>query len=116
MRKKVVLLIPLTFNDGSAIPLATLDAIYDELFVHYGGYTLAGTVKGTYRMQSGAKQVDDSHEVWVAVAESDLPTLRQQASRWCGLLGQEVLYFEVTDATIEFIAPPAEEKTDEQRN
>jgi len=109
MGKKVILLVPLTFNDGSMIAQATLDAIFEELFVEYGGYTIAGTVQGTYRMQSGARQVDVSQEVWVAVAEGELQGLRERVGKYCAMLGQEVMYFEVTDATVEFIAPPAEE-------
>jgi hypothetical protein len=42
-KKKVTLLVPLTFNDGTSVPRSTLDAICDELFVHYGGYTVAAT-------------------------------------------------------------------------
>jgi hypothetical protein len=111
MRKKVILLLPLTFNDGTAVPGATLDAIYDELFVHYGGYTLAGVVKGAYRMKGGEKQVDDSHEVWVGVEESELEGLRKRVGTFCARLGQEVLYFEVTEATVEFIGPQPEGET-----
>jgi hypothetical protein len=109
MRKKVVLLLPLTFNDGSTVPEATLGTIYDELFVQYGGYTIAGTVKGAYRMKSGEKQVDDSHEVWVAVDEGELEGLRKRVSQFCSLLGQEMMYFEVTEGTVEFIGPQPEE-------
>jgi hypothetical protein len=53
-------------------------------------------------MHSGDKQVEDSHEVWVVVEEDNLPMLRQPVSRWCALLGQEVMYFEVSAATVEF--------------
>jgi len=109
MRQKVILLLPLTFNDGSSVPQATLDAIFDELFIEYGGYTIAGTVRGTYRMQSGAKQVDVCQEVWVGVAEGELHGLRERVGKYAARLGQEVMYFEVTDATVEFIGPPAEE-------
>jgi hypothetical protein len=109
MRWKAILLVPLTFNDGTSVPTATLDAIYDDLFVHFGGYTIAGTVKGAYRMASGAKQVDESHELWVVVEEQELETLRKRVSTYCSMLGQEVMYFEMTGGQIEFIKGEPEE-------
>jgi hypothetical protein len=56
-------------------------------------------------MQSGAKQVEHCQEVWVAVDETDLEALCQLIRRYCGLLGQEVMYFEVTEAAVEFLTP-----------
>jgi ethanolamine ammonia-lyase large subunit len=82
------------------------------LFVRYGGYTLAGVVKGTYRMRSGDKEVDESQEVWVAVDEAALDELRQLVGSFCRALGQEVMYFEVTDASVEFIGPEPEKGAD----
>src|ERR1022692_458665 len=41
-------LLPLAFNDGSAIPRATLSAIENEIFVAFKGWTLVGEVKGAY--------------------------------------------------------------------
>ena len=64
-REKCVLLFPLTFNDGTAVPLESWNGFKEELFVIAGGHTVGGTVKGEYRMKSGAKQVEDLLEVWV---------------------------------------------------
>jgi hypothetical protein len=108
MAKKAILLVPLTYNDGSRIPAAVLDEIYEELFVLSGGHTSAGTVKGAYRMKDGSKQTDVLEQVWVAYEEEDKPVLREVVSRFCSLLGQEAMYLEFTDSVIELI-PPSEE-------
>lgn len=100
------MLLPLTFNDGTAVPRPTLDSIFDELFVSYGGYTIAGEVEGAYRMSSGGKQVDTCLEVWIAVEAGDLASLRRQVARFGKLLGQETMYFERTGAAVDFV--PAE--------
>jgi hypothetical protein len=109
-REKYVLLFPLTFNDGSKVPKKVLEAFKDELFVLAGGYTIAGTVTGAYRMKSGGKQVDKLLEVWVAPEDKDVPALRQVVGVYAGKLGQESMYFERTGSTVEFVPPlPAEE-------
>lgn len=105
MRKKVVLLVPLTFNDGSTVPHAALDALLDELFVLCGGYTLAGVVRGAYRMSTGAKQVEELQQVWIVAEEQDLPPLKAIVRKYGDLLGQEAMYFEQTEAVVEFLLP-----------
>jgi hypothetical protein len=108
MSRKAILLIPLTYNDGSQVPEAVLDEIYEELFVLSGGHTSAGTVQGAYRMKDGTKQTEMLEQVWVAYDEADKPALRELVGRFCTLLGQEAMYLEFTDSVIEFI-PPREE-------
>jgi hypothetical protein len=108
--RKVVLLVPLTFNDGSAVPQVTLDGLLDELFVVCGGYTLAGVVRGAFRMSSGAKQVEDLQQVWVVAAEADLPALRDLVRKYGDVLGQEAMYFEESDAVVEFLSPRVEKQ------
>ena len=110
MRKKVVLLVPLTFNDGSAIPQTALDALLDELFVLCGGYTLAGVVRGAYRMSTGAKQVEDLQQVWVVAEDESLPALRAIVRKYGEVLGQEAMYFERSDAVVEFLPPRSEKE------
>ncbi len=53
---KYVLLLPLSYNDGRLVPLEVLDGMLDEIFVLAGGYSIAGTVRGAYRMNDGTKQ------------------------------------------------------------
>ena len=105
MHEKVILLLPLTFNDGTTVPKATLEEILHELFVAFGGYTIAGEVEGAYLMRSGDKQVDATLEVWVAVKSTDesLERLRKMVAAFGAVLGQETMYFERTGSKVEFI-------------
>jgi hypothetical protein len=100
------LLVPLAFNDGSAIPQATLLAILEELYGAFGGWTVAGEVEGAYRMQqTGQKKVEKLLQVWVAVAEAQLPLLREMVGKFGALLGQEMMYLEIAESKVEFIPP-----------
>jgi hypothetical protein len=108
MAKRAVLLIPLTYNDGSRASREVLDGIFEALFVLSGGHTSAGTVRGAYRMRDGTKQTDILEQVWVAYEEADKPALRELVARLCALLGQEAMYLEFTDSTIELIPPSGE--------
>jgi len=103
-KKKIVLQIPLQFNDGSAIPTEVLLTIYDRLYSLCGGWTEAGKVKGAYRMATGQKQVDECLQVWVAVAPSDMDELRDLVRQFGRELGQESMYFEITGSEVEFIS------------
>lgn len=103
MKEKVVLLIPLTYNDGSSVPDDVLQGIYDDLFVLCGGHTTLGPVKGAYRMADGRKQVDEHVQVWVVVERSAIPRLRKLVRKFAMLLGQETMYFERSGAEVEFI-------------
>ncbi len=105
MAKKAILLIPLTYNDGSRVPQDVLEGIYEALFVLSGGHTSAGTVRGAYRMKDGTEILE---QVWVAYNETDRPALRELVARFCSDLSQEAMYLEFTDSVIEFI-PPYEE-------
>jgi hypothetical protein len=108
MAKKAILLIPLTYNDGSRVSQEVLEGIYEALFVQSGGHTSAGMVRGAYRMRDGTKQTDVLEQVWVAYEEADKPALRELVARFCSLLSQEMMYLEFTDSVIELI-PPHEE-------
>src|SRR5260370_21211464 len=108
MAKKAILLIPLTYNDGTQVPEEVLDGIYEALFDLSGGHTSAGTVRGAYRMKDGTKQSDLLQQVWVAYEEADEVKLRELVADFCALLGQEAMYLEFTDSVIELI-PPHEE-------
>jgi hypothetical protein len=117
MMRRVTLLLPLTFNDGSAVPTELLKTIREETFVAFGGWTVAGEVEGAYRMhQTGQKQIDRLLELWVVVEDIAVPQLRHLVARFGALLGQEAMYFEVGTSTVEFIPLlPQENQTDDQR-
>jgi len=102
---KFVLLLPLNYNDGSEVPKTVRDQFLEDIYVLTGGYTVAGTVEGAYRMRDGSKKTDHSLEVWIAVEEADEPALKRIVATYAGILKQESLYLERTGGTVEFIAP-----------
>ena len=109
MLKKVTLLLPLAFNDGSVVPQDMLAAMQDEIFIAFRGWTVVGEVEGAYQMrQTGEKRVERLLQVWVVVQDEQLPKLRDLVAGFGARLGQEVMYFEVSDSVVEFI-PPAHE-------
>jgi hypothetical protein len=108
MAKKAILLVPLTYNDGSAVPDDVLDGIYDALFQFSGGHTSLGPVRGAFRMQDGTKQTDVLEQVWLVYEEGDEEALRDLIRGFCATLGQEAMYLEFTESVIEMIQPSEE--------
>jgi hypothetical protein len=54
-KRKYTVLIPLNYNDGTKVPDAELDEIYNKFYTLAGGYTFTGTVTGAFRMKDGSK-------------------------------------------------------------
>jgi len=102
---KFVMLLPLTYNDGSTIPKSVHEKIEEELFLLAGGYRYGGIGKGAYRMKSGEKQVDETAELWVVIDEAAEPELIQLVGKFAGMLDQETIYLEKTGSTVDFIPP-----------
>lgn len=109
MHKKVILLMPLTYNDGQPVPQEVRNALYTELFELCGGLTVVGKVHGAFRMADGSKQEEVLEQVWLAIEEIDLPALRDLVSRIGQTLHQEKMYFEITDARVELLPPMTDE-------
>lgn len=91
---KYVLLVPLNYNDGSDVPKDVLDEVYNSIYELAGGYYIAGTGVGAYRMDSGEKAIDRCAQVWIVVDESDVIELKAVVRRIGRLLGQESMYLE----------------------
>ena len=102
---KFILLVPLTYNDGSAVSQDVLAKIEDDLFILAGDCTVNGTVKGSYRMDDGSKQVDELLQMWVVVAEEDQNELRAMVGQFGRMLGQESMYLERVHSEVEFVPP-----------
>jgi hypothetical protein len=109
MHKKVILLMPLTYNNGEPVPREVRDAIYSELYELCGGLTVVGKVHGAFRMADGTKQEDVLEQVWLAINDADLPSLRSVVSRIAKTLHQEKMYLEIAEARIELLPPLTEE-------
>jgi hypothetical protein len=102
---KYTLLLPLNYNDGTAVPRKMRNRILDEIFDFADGYGQAGEVTGAYRMKDGSKQVDRSLIIWIGIHEKQKAVLRRLVAKFARELGQESLYLERTGGTIEFIRP-----------
>ena len=82
--KEATVLIPLTYNDGTEVPPETIDAICDEIFSVFHGWTLEGNVKGAYRMQAGGqKRVETLQKVSILLDSSRVSKREEMMGRWC---------------------------------
>jgi len=106
--KEAIVLIPLTYNDGSKVPQDVLLDIFEEIYTAFHGWTEEGTVKGAYRMQSGQKCVEDLLKVSIVLDQSQVPELEAMVSAWCARLGQETMLLKIADYTIRFVPPRKE--------
>jgi hypothetical protein len=110
MLKRATLLIPTTYNDGTAVPKNEILEIIDDCFIAFSGWTNAGEVTGCYRMQTTKEQqVDRLIQLWIVVPEHELAAIRRMAGRIAARLHQEYVYFEISESAIEFVPPLNEE-------
>ncbi len=77
----------------------------ERLLVLGGGYTVAGTVQGAYRMADGKTQIDQSLQIWIVLKEEYVSELETVVAQLGTTLGQETMYFERTGGSVDFIAP-----------
>jgi len=103
--KKCILLLPLAYNDRTEVPPGLLADILKGIDEVFDGHTIAGTCDGAYKMSNGDLVHDRSLMIWVVVDADRVDELRQHARRFAGVLKQESLYFEVTEAVPEFVRP-----------
>ncbi len=114
---KYVLLIPLTYNDGTSVPQSVRDRLLDEVYLLASGYTIAGTVSGAYQMTDGGKKIDELLEVWICLSEDAVPELKTLVRRFARELGQESMYLERTGSNIELVTPePDDDKSEGDAN
>jgi hypothetical protein len=78
----------------------------NQLYTVFHGWTLEGTVKGAYHMQStGEKRVEKLIKVSVILTESQIPVLEGLVAEWCVRLGQETMLLKITDSVVKFVPP-----------
>lgn len=106
--KEATVLIPLSFNDETAVSHDVIRSILDELYEAFQGWTIEGTVKGAYRMQSGQKRVEDLLKVSVVLDESQIPELEARIAGWAAQLGQELMLLKIADFIVKFVPPRQE--------
>jgi hypothetical protein len=104
-RKKCIILLPTAYNDGSPIPSDVLRDIYKDIDREFDGHSIVGHVDGTYKMDDGSMVSDKSIMVLVVVKPDRVDDLKVLAARTARVLKQESIYFEVTQAEVEFVRP-----------
>ena len=100
---KYLLLVPLQYNNGQPVPESVILDFQENLFSLGGGFTIAGTVKGAYKMADGTRQMDDSLQLWIGIPDDLYPELEWLVGELGTALGQETMYLEKTGGTIHFI-------------
>jgi hypothetical protein len=103
--KEAVLLIPLTFNDGTAIASRKILSIVNELYAAFSGWTKEGVVEGAYRMKTGRRRVEKLLKLSVILEEAKIPELEEMVAKWCDELDQEAMLVKITDAAVKLISP-----------
>lgn len=103
--RKCILLLPMTYNDGTDVPSEVMAGILRNIDEEFDGHTVDGLCDGVYKMDDGTMVNDKSLKVWVAVDPDRVEELKKLAARFAGVLKQESLYFEVTEAEVEFVRP-----------
>jgi hypothetical protein len=81
----------------------------DEIFSLAEGFTVLPKVRGAYLMADGSKQVDWSSPIWITLEESMIDALKELVGSFAERLGQESMYLERTESTVEFIYPLTDE-------
>jgi hypothetical protein len=103
--RKCLLLLPTAYNDETEVPPEVIAAILREIDMTLDGHTVDGLCEGVYRMGDGSMAKDKSLKVWVVLAPDRVEELRELGRRFARILKQESIYFEVTDAEVEFLRP-----------
>jgi hypothetical protein len=104
-RTKCIILIPTSYNDGTPVPASVITGIRRTLDEAFDGHNADGVCDGSYRMSDGHFAQDRSLKIWVALLPDRVDELRKMAARFARMLKQESIYFEVTDAEVEFVQP-----------
>ncbi len=103
--KKCLFLIPTTYNDGSPVPSEQITNIFEELYIKFGGFSQGGITEGLWKMTDGTKVKDHSLTIWIVLTEEKVDILKELVKKFCKILMQEAIYFEIMDCDVEFIGP-----------
>ncbi len=56
-------------------------------------------------MDDGTRQEDELLQVWIGIREEDASDLKKTVAKFGKILGQEMMYFERSGGTMDFIPP-----------
>jgi hypothetical protein len=91
---KVVFFLPVRDNDGRDLT-AEREAVEDDLFMIFVGWTFLGMVQGAYRMTDGTRSLDD-HRAYVVMTDDSRIGEIEDVQRWFkAKTTQEAIYLEV---------------------
>ncbi len=94
-------------SDGLAHDPKMWAKLYEELFVRFGGRTIApGLYAGAYRDPDTGQEVgDQSQRIIVAIPDANLDDLRQLLAEACDWFQQKCIYLSVA-GQVEYISKP----------
>lgn len=95
---KIVVLIPLFYNDGAKVDAEIIDRFEDSICKITGGLTLEGVVQGTW-MFEGKKYKDLSNKYVIGAKYEYIEKIKQLVLEMKVILKQEAMYFEVDENT-----------------
>jgi hypothetical protein len=108
MKKKVTILLPTHYNDGSVVEEYKLENALNRIADIGGGYTLDGVVCGAWRNpETGDIKKETMQKVWVVVNDAMVAPIfafRRLAGEFATYFNQECIYFEVEDVDVQFIS------------
>ena len=104
-RKKCLILLPTSFNDGTEVPPEVFSAVLRDIDITLDYYSIGGLCQGVYTMDDGSRARDESIMLWAVVDDDDIGVLKKMAARISRKLKRESIYFEVTDVEFDFIRP-----------
>jgi hypothetical protein len=107
-RKKCLILLPTSFNDGTDVPPSVFSSVLRDIDKTLDCYSIGGLCEGVYMMDDGSRARDQSVMVWAVVDAEEIDALRKLAARIARRLKQESIYFEVTDVEFDFVRPADE--------
>src|SRR5690606_34592258 len=93
---KVTTMLPLRRNDGSEVGTDEMEGIIDRLTRAFGGITLEGPVRGRWIGKERAYDEQNLKAV-IAMEDGQVPMAEAIVREIGRQLGQEVMYFEVSD-------------------
>lgn len=100
---EAVVHVPTHLNDGSEVPLETIQQVRDKAIELFGGYTRKGPFEGGWKSPTGQVFIEPMLVFEFAIDPESVETVREFA-RWLKLLlDQEAIFVVLRKSDVEFI-------------
>ncbi len=93
--KEVITLIPLRYNDGTAVPQEEFRRFEQRAMEIAGGYTADGIVEGGWKAEDGTEYIDQSKRYRVAARWWKRPKIKAAVRETGERLDQESMFWQV---------------------